>query len=948
MKKLRFLIPFILLLCCVAAFSACSEKPALSRPTGVTVEEASLTLKWKEVQGARRYTVSINDSLKNTTKNTYSLLSLTEGDYEIKVKACAAEGTVQDSEWSVSVNFTREHETGLELTLAPNHREYTVTGMGSAEGEVVIPDTYRGKPVTGIGEKAFSVRSKLTGVTLGANIVSIGATAFNSCQNLEYVAFNDGLTSIGEKAFQSCYKLTEIVIPDSVTEIGENAFNYCNGITGLTIGNGVKSIGATAFANCTKLAQIVIPDSVESVGNYAFSACESATSMKMGSGITEIGEYVFARCRSLEQVEIGKNVRSIGSFAFTECFLLERVVLPESVRSIGFCAFMSCKSLSDINIDQTVETILTAAFMDTALWASYDNFVYAGNWLLGIKRDTKASYTASDFKEGLYGIASSAFSTSVAASVILPDSVKIISDYAFDACENLSQVIIGSGVTEIATYAFNDCAKLTSVILGAYDFATHTMGESSLELIGDSAFNGCTALADIVIPDTVKSVGSNVFAKTALYNNASGIVYADKWVVGYHLAAGINPNYSETVKEGTLGIADYAFYNVTTIESIYIPDSVKTIGRGAFYNCEYVTEVRLPAGIERIEDYTFYKCKYLMDIDLYYIRNLKYIGRSAFYQCELVGLTETANPNNVIFSIPDSVEEIGDYAFYGCGQIVYDEEGEIENIFGINTLLIGSGVKRIGNFAFYRFLSLKTVLVGSNVESIGEKAFYRNERLETVSFGENLKSIGTRAFYGCTSLKKVAVPDSVVTLGDYAFYKCAALTDLSLGESVQTIGKYAFYGCGELNSLRLSSSVQSIGKQAFRNCVKLTSVAIGENVATLDAHVFYGCTDLTVYAEATTQPAGWNARWNSSYRPVVWGATLSDDKAYVISFNKTADAVTGVYESTLLRAPTRAGYTFEGWTDVPGGTVAKYTAEGIALAPNDGATWYAVWTVSES
>ncbi len=971
MKKLRFFIPCILFVCSLVTFAGCAKSAALTRPTAVRVDESTLTLTWKEVPNARRYVVNINGTNKNASKNSYSLISLDEGDYVIKVKACASDKQYADSEWSAEVRFTRERETGLALTLPEGKKEYSVDGMGTASGDVVIPDTYRGKPVTSIAEKAFSSLHKLTSVTLGANITSIGAAAFNDCENLERVTLNDKLAFIGESAFQSCAKLSDISLPDSVSTLGKAAFGYCERLKTVSLGAGLKEIGESAFANCKSLTDVVIPDGVTALGNDAFSG-SGITEIKIGKGIEDIPNGAFFRCSSLASVEFGGNVESIGSFAFAYCSLLGNVVLPDTVTEIGMSAFFGCGNLTDVTLGAGVKTILAGAFWNTGIWNAAEGMVYIGNWLVGIKASaSKDTFMANDFKTGLYGVAGAVFSTvadssgkPIVRNVTLPDSVKVISAYAFDGCDNLVGVAVGGGVKVVSRYMFNKCENLRNVILASYK--DNVAGKSSVEVIEDNAFDGCASLEKINLPDTltsiganafdgceklgniaipasVKRIGANAFVGTALWNTYSGIVYAGNWAVGYRIEAGVEPLYDETLRIGTAGIAEYAFQNVTTVNSITMPDSVKYIGRGAFYNCEYLTDANLPVGLERIEDYTFYKCKFLMGININRMTELKYIGRSAFYQCELIGLEENVDANNVSMVIPDSVEEIGDYAFYKCGKITYDEDGNIEKISGVSMLRIGGGVKRIGNLAFYRFASLKTVLMGTGVQTVGEKAFYKCENLSVLSLGDNLETIGDRAFYGCASLEKLAIPDSVETIGNYAFGKCVGLTDLALGSSVRTIGNYAFYGCSKLGSLRLSESVTSIGKQAFRNCTLLRSVAISSSVTQIGAHAFYGCENMTVYAEATSLPETWNLRWNSSYRPVFLGATLSADKDYVLSFNKTADSILTLYGNTVVNMPYREGYTFEGWTDVPGGTTPKYTAEGIVLAPDDGTTWYAVW-----
>ena len=131
-----------------------------------------------------------------------------------------------------------------------NGNNVTITDCEfGTSGELVIPDTIKGKTVTTIGEKAFQY-NKLTSITIP-----------------------DGVTSIGDSAFANCTRLISITIPDRVSSIGNNAFGGCHRLTNITIPDGVTSIGEKAFSSCTDLMSITIPDGVTSIGDYTFFYC---------------------------------------------------------------------------------------------------------------------------------------------------------------------------------------------------------------------------------------------------------------------------------------------------------------------------------------------------------------------------------------------------------------------------------------------------------------------------------------------------------------------------------------------------------------------------------------------------------------------------------------------------------------------------------------------------
>ena len=227
MKKL---IKFALLgfLMCIMSvlFIACGEEK-LSAPTGISIDEEN-RLTWEAVEGARTYAVYIENLDDGETKEsasrktTYSLSSLEEGDYIIKVKAIGG-NQVEDSAWSKAYEFHKDYETGCLYTLI-NNVEYEITRAGSASGTIYIEDFYRGKPVTSIADNAFKGNRRIENVVIGNNVESIGENAFYNCMILNSVTIPDSVKTIGKAAFQSCRSLTKINLPKDLEEIKEYTF----------------------------------------------------------------------------------------------------------------------------------------------------------------------------------------------------------------------------------------------------------------------------------------------------------------------------------------------------------------------------------------------------------------------------------------------------------------------------------------------------------------------------------------------------------------------------------------------------------------------------------------------------------------------------------------------------------------------------------------------------
>lgn len=916
MKRFRLLIVSSLVLCCLLLLASCDNSDALAKPSTPEVEPTSLTLNWKPVKNVRMYTISITPDdgegwEVTASKNSYSLINLDKGNYKIKVKANAKDDN-NDSPWSEEIDFEREAEPGFVMTLINNGTEYEITNKGTATGDIVIPDTYRTKPVTSIGEKAFFNKHDVTSVKLGSNVRSIGKFAFGNCSYLTAVDFNEGLLSIGENAFASCRLLDgKLTFPNSVENIGASAFSYCAKITELEFGSGLNNIGKNAFTDCTGILTLTLPD-----------------------GLETIDEYAFAACTSLQSIDFGNTVHTVGEYAFAGDTALVAVDLPDSVAVIGVGAFEKCSALADVNLGDGLVSVDRTSFDGTAIQENTSsNEFYVDKWFIGLKDTSAASV---NFASDTYGIADYAlYANQNLTSLVFPDSVKIIGN---SSCAGMmiNSVIIGSGVESIGEQAFMSCVNLSDVILGSYDFGAEKLVDSSLESIGSYAFRNCTSLIEIEIPDSVTAIGTYVFRNTGLAAYAeSGVIYADNWVVDFTEAL----VGDVIIRSNTVGIANYAFYRCININSVELPSSVKHIGRAAFYDCNQLYSVLLPDTLEVVEDYTFYGCHSLKLQSLPSM--LKRIGRSAFYKCGSSYALDDVDTDADTLTIPGNVEYIGDYAFYCCGQEEMAGIGEFFPPRGIDIIVIGDNVKTIGKNAFYGFVTLKKVVIGNGVTHIGEKAFYKCGALEEVVFGSSVQSIGDRAFYKCEALTAAILPAGLQNIGDYAFYKCESLASLSLG-GVTAIGNSAFYGCSSIESVSFPKSIVTIGRQAFRNCKALNSVVLSGSVTEVMDHVFYGCSSLTIYTDLTAAGGNWSSRWNSSYRPTVWGCRLSEEGDYVVSLVKEKNTIVNRNSSNTISDPTRMGYAFGGWGTNSTATTATYTSETLTDATN-GRPLYAIW-----
>lgn len=952
MKKIRITFVLILLLSlCALVLTGCES--SLESPTGLILEPETQTLSWEPVQGARFYTIRISgQEQEHTTRETsISLEELPAGEYEIQIKANGDGEVIEDSDWII-YHFTREFETGLKYKLTNNDTAYELIGAGTAVGDIVMEDTFRGKPVVSIADKAFYGNSKITSFTISKNVKTIGEKAFGKCISLTAVTIPEGVTSIGSYAFQSCKVLTSVSLPDSVTEIKPFTFAYCKELKEITVGQKLLSIGQNAFDNCSALTTftyvgaetdtfgITFPDTMQVVGEYAFSGCTSMIQLDTGAGVETIDAYAFTGCEALTKITFGQAVLEIAEYAFSKCEAVTAITIPNNVQSLGIGAFFGCGQLSEVSLGTGLTNVSYSVFDGTAVMAKAENMLVIDGWLIKLM-DTSVSTLTVD--TDIYGIASYAIAYCPKLEQADFKGVKYVCSAALCKNENLYLVSFDDALLELGDYVFYDCPFLEFVTLG-----------NQVRSIGNEAFASCDKLDKMTIPQSVTFIGMYAFRDTAAYAavpyGMGGAVYMGDWVVDYKHSIGADTfgahDNALVVKEGTRGIASYAF-SQKRIMSISLPDSVEYICRGAFYKCK-TFNVRLSASLKQIDDYAFYDCESAnfggVNHDLVIPAGITYIGRSAFYNCKEI----------VCVTIPGNVQVIGPYAFYGCEKLgatgtvevetgKIDENGYIitETVTIYGFLQLGEGIQTIGDRAFQNCSMLEKIEIPNSVTSLGVRVFYNCTNLKNVKLGSGITSIGDYMFYKCEFLESVTMSGDLDSIGNYAFRGCASLKNVDL-KNVKSIGRYAFYGCAALTELVLPDTLTSIGDYAFRGCNGVTSFVIPASVTSIGKHVFYGLKNTTLYCQTNVPPAEWNELFNSSYRPVFWGVTLSEDGKYVMSFTMGTDALTNYDALNGISNPTRAGYIFAGWTTEQGNTTVAYTAENVFEAA-DGVVLHAVW-----
>lgn len=318
-------------------------------------------------------------------------------------------------------------------------------------------------------------------------------------------------------------------------------------------------------------------------------------------------------------------------------------------------------------------------------------------------------------------------------------------------------------------------------------------------------------------------------------------------VVGFEKYLGINHVYIEPRFEyngetfTVVAIGEKAFQDVSTIQSVKIPDTVTIIKQRAFYGCDNLADIDFGNGVRVIEEGAFSWNYNLESVTI--PDSVTTIGYYAFWQCSNL---KYAKYGKSVCNLPTSV-------FSDCKElesILVDEENpyytSIDGIVytkdGITVIECPEGKRGV-------------IELPETVTRIGDYAFSGCYYLTEVILPESLNEIGYKSFVACRGLKRVAFGDKLPTIGENAFAGCVELEDVRFGRDLHTIGRAAFYGCESLQSISFTPDIEVIGESAFEECTGLKSVEFTSKCQlTLEMLCFYNCPIRSIYCDCLTPP----------------------------------------------------------------------------------------------
>lgn len=859
--------------------------------------------------------------------NTYTLTAIgnafsnTYNDINTRLRSISIPSTVTSIEASAFAGCT--NLVGVNI-----YGQISSIGSGAFQGcTSLYAFDFSCITATQLSDNCFAGCTSLTEAILPEGMLYVNHEAFYGCTNLKKLSFPSTVSQVHARVIQGCTNLQTVnffratppsamsdeslynpgvsftirvpegcidaymsnpytpndpdrygIIPADeflIYSYDENNYtatvtNYVTGISGDLVIPGivthryesfpVNAIAPNTFNSCI-LTSVVIPESVTCIADGTFCNCMNMTSVTLPANLTSIEASAFGSCLSLTSIDLPNDLSDIGNFAFSNT-RIATLTIPATVSSIGNGAFQDClDAIQSVYVMRaTPPTLGENAFAyltnTPTLYVPYGSLsVYQNSdwndWFEGhiveLPADLQYSYDDVTHTATVTGYGGGLSETiEVPATVTYNNeeyTVTAIGDNAFKNFGNLIEIILPNTITSIGVRSFQNCRQTTINI------------PESLSSLGEGAFTDCDNLTEVTLPATLTSVPALAF-------------YSCNGLTTLTLPATMT----------SLGIrAFYGCNNLSTINSLAA--TAPSCSEGTFQNVPSSCRVNVPMGC-----YDAYENAAGWSSLSIYTGGITYTLDDVNHTATITGCTEntfgtliipatlmngtytvTAIANNAFngngnissVSIPASVTTIGNSAFSNCQSLTaFTVDASNASYKSDNGIIYSKDGEQLVAYPVGKTETSFTI--PASVESITNYAFEGNKHLTTIQLSAafNLISHVPSAFYGIDNLEAITIDagntyfkaiDGVLFSDDETnliYCPRGKAGHYTVPSTVTYILDQAFADCAKLTGITLNDGLVSIEMYAFARCTGLTSISIPEGITNIYMCTFMGCTNL--------------------------------------------------------------------------------------------------------
>ena len=479
--------------------------------------------------------------------------------------------------------------------------------------------------------------------------------------------------------------------------------------------------------------------------------------------------------------------------------------IPDGVTEIRADALSGCYYLSSITIPASMKRIASGVFENYgSLRVTYKGTL--ADWCGISFGDANANPLSNGGSLNINGDAVSA--------LVIPKTVERIEDFAFAGFTDAKNILIPSNVTYISPSAFIGCKNVERIIVEVTNKNYVSSGNCIIDRSNKTLIAGCK---NSVIPHdgNVEIIGDGAFFGCDGLNTM--IIPDGVKSIGRAAFYGCTGLSVVSIPQSVTSIGEYAFLMCSNLGSMDIPDGVKEIGQYTFNGCSSLKTVYIGEAVETIGDYAFAGCGSLTDVDM--SGNLSFIGERAFASCLSLNRIELGQNVSHIereaflsclgiecVRVPGALKTVGKDAFTGCGNFIIDYYGDLQSwcdIDGLKNLRTDRYISDLSEYAGGEgFITGGDVSGDTSDVTCVREVFFSGERLH----------------------RDIVIPAGVETIPDYAFAKMSNVSAVTISDGVKKIGEYAFSGCSDLTLIVVPGSLVSVGFHAFRNCGLLNRI----------------------------------------------------------------------------------------------------------------------------